>query len=281
VITVKEALQRASFQLREAGITAPRREAEILLAAILEKSRAWLYAHADEILGNAAYLQFRQWVKRRAEGEPYAYLCGEREFMGLPFLVTPAVLIPRPETEILVEAVAEELRECPNPKLLEIGAGSGAIAVTLATLLPQAEIVAVDISTAALEVAALNAERLRVGKRLRLLPGDLYAPVRGQKFTAVISNPPYIPTKDLTNLTKDVKDYEPQVALDGGPDGLAFYRRLTVELKELAAAPRFLALEVGQGQAASVSALCHHAGYQKIKKIPDLAGIPRVILAKL
>ncbi|NLZ93280.1 MAG: peptide chain release factor N(5)-glutamine methyltransferase [Firmicutes bacterium] len=281
MIKVKEALQRASLQLQGAGITAARREAEILLSAVLKKTRAWLYAHDEEIIESETYVLFQQWVERRAQGEPFAYLCGEREFMGLPFVVTPAVLIPRPETEILVEAVVQELQGWHNVKLLEVGVGSGAIAISLATLLPYARITAVDISPAALAVAAFNSERLQVAERLSFLAGDLYAPVRGQKFTAVISNPPYISAAEYLMLDKSVKNYEPRVALDGGPDGLTFYRRLSAELKQLAAPPQLLALEVGQGQAAAVSTLCREAGYQKIKQIPDLAGIPRVVLAKL
>jgi release factor glutamine methyltransferase len=278
-INIQEALQGASFCLRAAGLEQPRSEAEALLSACLGVSRAWLYAHGDEVISTAMLEKYNAWIKRRAAGEPYAYLAGEKEFMGLSFLVTPAVLIPRPETEILVEAVVAKLRKIENPRILEVGAGSGAIAVSLAVFLPQAEVTAVDISREALAVAAQNAARQNVSDRLRLLEGDLYAPVVGENFTAVVSNPPYIPAADLETLQRDVKDYEPRLALDGGPDGLDFYRRLTGELALLGAPPKLLAFEVGQHQADKVCILCHTAGYKKTRQINDLAGIPRTILA--
>jgi release factor glutamine methyltransferase len=199
--------------------------------------------------------------------------------MGLSFTVTPSVLIPRPETELLVEAVLAELRQEQAPCLLDLGTGSGAIAVSLAVFLPQAQVTAVDLSAAALAVARENARRHQVASRLRFLQGDLYAPVAGEEFTAVISNPPYIPAAEISRLAATVKDYEPLLALDGGPDGLAFYRRLTRELTLLAAPPSLLALEVGAGQAAAVRQLCLQAGCQAVRQLPDLAGIPRVILA--
>ena len=278
-LTVREALQRASFQLRQGQLEQPRREAEALLCAALQQSRAWLYAHGEAVLPAAAAALFDSWVQRRLQGEPYAYICGEREFMGLSFTVTPSVLIPRPETELLVEAVLAELRQEQAPRLLDLGTGSGAIAVSLAVFLPQAQVTAVDLSAAALAVARENARRHQVASRLRFLQGDLYAPVAGEEFTAVISNPPYIPAAEISRLAATVKDYEPLLALDGGPDGLAFYRRLTRELTLLAAPPSLLALEVGAGQAAAVRQLCLQAGCQAVRQLPDLAGIPRVILA--
>ncbi|HZK25044.1 MAG TPA: peptide chain release factor N(5)-glutamine methyltransferase [Oscillospiraceae bacterium] len=280
-LTVKEALQRASFQLQLAKLAEPRRESEVLLCAVLQQTRAWLYAHGEAEIPPAAADLFGQWLQRRSKGEPYAYLCGEKEFMGLPFTVTPSVLIPRPETEVLVETVLGELKKVKQPHLLELGTGSGAIAVSLAIYLPQATITAVDISAAALAVARSNAERHQVGSRLRFLLGDLYAPVAHEEYTAVVSNPPYVPSADILRLADTVKAYEPRLALDGGTDGLNFYRRLTAELTMLSAAPPLLAMEVGLGQAAAVAELCHSAGYGQVAQIADLAGIPRVILAKL
>jgi len=278
--TIKEALRRASFYLQQAGCENPGGEAEALLTASLGVTRAWLYAHGEEKTEAAALKHYFAWVARRATGEPYAYLVGEKEFMSLSFLVTPAVLIPRPETELLVETAVRELEAGKNLRILEVGTGSGAVAVSLAVLLPQSEVAAVDLSPAALIVAAQNAARHNVTNRIRFLAGDLYAPVSGESFDAIVSNPPYISSADIEALKRDVKDFEPRLALSGGPDGLNFYRRLTAELAVLSAPPAVLLFEVGYRQAEAVAGLCHIAGYKNISRFNDLAGISRVISAK-
>lgn len=279
-ITIKEALQRASFLLKDAGFAEPRREAVALLAACLEKPLVYLYAHDGETIGSEASTNYFQCILRRAQGEPYAYLTGEREFMAVPFFVTPAVLIPRPETEFLVQVVAKELAGVSTPRILEIGVGSGAVAITLAQLLPDAQITAVDLSAAALAVASRNTERHHLEHRIRLLCGDLYAPVSGEAFDAVVSNPPYIPASEIPCLPRDVKNYEPHLALDGGPDGLSLYRRLTTELHILAQTPTLIAFEIGAGQAQAVIRLLQAANYKNTRQVPDLAGIPRILLAQ-
>jgi len=279
-MTVSEALQRASLLLKEAGLREPRREAAALLCAALRKPPAWVYAHGEEVLDSATAALFFAWIERRRHREPYAYLTGEREFIGLPFTVTPAVLIPRPETEVLATVAVAALQNHPSPRILEVGTGSGVIACVLALQLPRAKIFAVDISREALAVAACNANRHGVTGRICFLQGDLYAPVAGEKFSAVISNPPYIPTGEIGSLEPDVRDYEPPPALDGGPDGLHFYRRLTAELPQLGCMPQFFCLEVGCGQAEAVAGLCRATGYTRIDIYPDLAGIPRVVTAR-
>jgi release factor glutamine methyltransferase len=202
--------------------------------------------------------------------------------MGLPFSVTPACLIPRPETELLVEAVVAELAAFSAPEILEVGTGSGAVAVALAVLVPDARITATDISVPALSVAAGNAARHGVRERITFLSGDLYGPLaaRISCFAALVSNPPYIPSAELAKLSCDISCYEPLSALDGGADGLHYYRRLTGELPALSCKPAFLALEVGQGQAGAVSTLCRGAGYEDLLLLKDLAGIERVVLAR-
>ncbi len=281
-ITIKEALRGASYALREAGVYAPRREAELLLAARLGRPLVYLYAKDEEPLDRETAAGYHDWITRRCAGEPYAYLCGEREFMGLLFQVSPACLIPRPETEHLVEAVAAELAGVSAAEILEIGTGSGAIAVALAVLLPSARITATDVSAPALTVAAGNAARHGVSEKVTFLPGDLYEPLAGNEvcFTAIVSNPPYIPSAELAALSRDIVNFEPLTALDGGADGLYYYRRLTGELPVLSAKPAVLAFEVGQGQAGEVSALCRQAGYQEVRLLKDLAGIERVVLAR-
>lgn len=280
-LTIEEALRRASFSLRAADIDSPRREAEALLCASLRRPLSYLYAHPDDMLSKEESDLFMSWAERRAAGEPFAYLCGEREFMGLIFYTAPGALIPRPETEILVEAVADSLKTACRPHILEVGTGSGAIAVSLAVLLPDARVTACDISPAALAVAARNTARHRVGDRVRLLSGDLYAPVEGEKtfFTAVVSNPPYVSSLEMPGLPATVRGFEPALALDGGYDGLDYYRRLTAEIGSLTHRPDLLAFEVGKGQAATVAGLCVAAGYENTCRIHDLAGIERVVTA--
>lgn len=280
-VTIKEALQRASFLLRQAGVETPRREAEALLCAGTGHTLAHIYAHGEEMLTDEILTRYYGWITRRCGQEPFAYICGEREFMGLPFRVTPDVLIPRPETEFLVEATVAALAAYSHPHILEVGTGSGAVAVMLAALLPNAQITSIDTSLPALAVAASNAARHNVADRVRLLAGDLYAPVAAVKtpFTAVVSNPPYIPTAEIDGLAPCVREHEPLQALDGGPDGLTFYRRLTQELVILPRLPDILAFEVGAGQAPSVTHLCHTAGYEKTHQVKDLAGIERIVIA--
>ncbi|MBT9143139.1 MAG: Release factor glutamine methyltransferase [Dehalococcoidia bacterium] len=278
--TIKEALRRASFCLKQAGYGNHSGEAEALLIASLGVTRAWLYAHGEEKPEAAELRHYFAWVARRIAGEPYAYLVGEKEFMSLSFLVTPVVLIPRPETELLVETAVREFAGRENLRILDVGTGSGAVAISIAVLLPKSEVVAVDISPAVLNVATQNAARHNVTDRVRFLAGDLYAPVSRERFDAVVSNPPYISSTDIETLQRDVKVYEPHLALNGGPDGLDFYRRLTAELDALAALPVLLLFEVGYGQAEAVADLCCAAGYKNISRLNDLAGIPRIVLAK-
>lgn len=277
--TIKEALRRASLRLKEAGVDNPHAEAQLLLCHCLGCSRAYLYAHDEELLPDDIWNAYLELVKRRAAGEPYAYLTGQKEFMGLAMTVSPAVLIPRPETETLVESVLKVLpRELPL-RILDVGTGSGAIAVSLAVFLPRAEIFAADKDPRALQIAAENAARHKVADRVFLFQGDLYEPVTGQAFDAVVSNPPYVDARGMRELPDTVRLYEPRGALYGGEDGLCFYRRLTGELSRLARPPHLLAFEVGSGQAEEVASLCRTAGYDDICIIPDLAGKGRIVLA--
>lgn len=200
--------------------------------------------------------------------------------MGLRFSVTPDVLIPRPDTEILVEAALGRLEKLSAPRLLDIGVGSGAILLSLLAKLPEATGVAVDISPEALEVARRNAEALGVAQRVVFRCGDLYAPVAGETFDAVLSNPPYIPEADLAALAPEVRK-EPRGALAAGRDGLDFYRRLTARGAEFVRADGFLALEIGVFQAAAVAALAEGMqGFGKAEVLKDYGGIERVVLAR-
>jgi release factor glutamine methyltransferase len=258
------------------GVDAPRLTGELLLAHALRCDRVRLYLDFDKPLGEPELAAFRELVKRRADGEPTAYLVGKREFYGRPFRVTPAVLVPRPETELLVEAALAALPE--GGSALDLCTGSGAIGVSLALERKGARVVATDLSAEALAVARENAAAL--GATLELLEGDLFAPLpAGQRFDAIVSNPPYVPTGELVGLSREVRR-EPAMALDGGPDGLALLRRI------VAGAPRWLApggtllLEMHESHAEPLPALCREAGFANAEARKDLAGLWRYVVAR-
>lgn len=262
----------------EKGVENPRLDAEVLLSHILERERIQLYVNFDQPLQAHELTAYREAVKKRVARMPVAYITGCKEFMGLEFCVTPAVLIPRPDTEILVEAVLEKLHGFEQPALLDLGTGSGAIIVSLLANLPTAAGVAVDISDQALVIAQNNAEKNQVASRLTFCQGDLYQPVTGQTFDAIISNPPYIPDQDIHELTQEVKQ-EPRLALAGGLDGLDFYRRIVRDAAHYLNAGGFLALEVGIHQAQAVAALAEPVEQLAFAGIiKDYGGIERVVL---
>jgi len=262
----------------EKGVENPRLDAEVLLSHILKVDRLYLYVHFDQPLEERELTNFREAVKKRAARLPVAYITGSKEFMGLDFQVTPAVLIPRPDTEILVETALGRLASKEEPHILDIGTGSGAICISVLSTLQSAKGVAVDISPMALEVAKSNAARHSVEERLTFYLGDLFAPVEGQLFTAILSNPPYIPQADIGDLTAEVKQ-EPSLALVGGVDGLDFYRRIIREGKKYLAAGGFIAMEVGIGQASQVAELAEATGFYKVSEIvKDYGGIERVVV---
>ena len=217
-------------------------------------------------------------VERRCAGEPIQYIIGETEFYGLPFHVTRDVLIPRPETEHLVEKVLSLAVRFPATRIVDVGTGSGAIAVTLAHKLPQARITAVDLSARALAVAEGNAKRN--GVDLRFLEGDLLAPVAEERFDIVVSNPPYVAATDRDTLSVEVREYEPALALFAGDDGLEIYRRLIPAAFAVLVPGGFLLLEIGFGQSPIIAALIASAGFAQIEFTPDLQGIPRVACAR-
>jgi len=259
------------------GVDNPRLDAEILLSHILGKDRLYLYVNFDQPLEQAELAAFRELVRQRARRVPVAYITGRKEFMGLNFTVTPAVLIPRPDTEILVEAVLSRLRTVDNPEVVDIGTGSGAIIISILKNRPTAGGMAVDISDSALAVAAANARQHQVSGRLSLVRGDLLAPAKGRKFDAIVSNPPYIPDRDIAGLPPEV-GCEPRLALAGGIDGLNFYRRIISVGAEYLRAGGFIALEVGAGQAAAVAGLAGRSLLTVEEIIKDYAGIDRVVV---
>jgi release factor glutamine methyltransferase len=262
-----------------------RRDAEALLLHALRTSvrgaaRAWLIAHDDEAVAPDVAAGMDGLVKRRFAGEPMQYIIGEAEFYGLPFRVNRDVLIPRPETEHLVEKTIALAREFARPRIVDVGTGSGAIAIALARNLTDAQIVATDISAAALAVARENAERNGVAERVRLVEGDLFAPVAGEQFDFVVANPPYVAGRDRDSLSVEVREYEPSQALFAGEDGLAIYRRLIPAAFALLVPSGFVALEIGYGQELAVGALLAESRFTQIEFTADLQGIPRVASAR-
>jgi release factor glutamine methyltransferase len=257
-----------------------RQDAEMLLLQVLGKNKAWLIAHPEKKLTDAETTRFMEMLERRHRGEPMQYIFGEAEFYRMPFLVTPDVLIPRPETEHLVEKVNGLGSVFRKPRLVDVGTGSGAIAIAFAHDWSHAAVTAIDASEAALDVAHRNAERLGFANKIRFLQGDLLSPVAGEQFDIVVSNPPYVPEVDRPTLSVEVRDYEPGLALFAGNDGLEIYRRLIPQSFACLVSGGFIALEIGYGQSAAIADLLGATGFQNIEFTPDLQGIPRVALAQ-
>lgn len=264
-------------------------EVQVLAAQVLQKDKLYLLTHPDREVTEDEEARIRLYVDKRKDGIPLQYLTRRQEFMGLDFEVNPHVLIPRPDTETLVEAVIKDFEDCEKPEIIDIGTGSGAIAVSLAYYLPRARIYAVDISEEALETARKNAKSHGVDGRIDFLQGSLFEPLPQplKKFDAVVSNPPYIPTGDIEGLQTEVSVHEPRAALDGGPDGLCFYRLIAEKAPLYLKPSGGLYFEVGHDQALQVENLMKQvksrgeSWYNDILRIKDLAGIERVVKAFL
>jgi len=262
-----------------------RRDAEALLLQVLRQNApdtnlAWLLAHLDEAHAPDAVSVLRALIVRRRAGEPIQHITGVVEFYGLNFLVNRDVLIPRPETELLVEKAIALAADFKHPRFVDVGCGSGAIAVTLAAKLPAAQMTATEISAPALAVARENAERNGVGRTIHFLEGDLLAPVAGEQFDIVVSNPPYVPEGDRETLSVEVRDYEPAQALFAGEDGLAIYRRLIPAALVALVPGGFLVLEIGYGQREPIRALLADSGFTEFEFTADLQGIARLASAR-
>lgn len=277
--TIGRILKWTEQYFKGKGIESPRLDAEVLLSHILGRERIYLYVHFDEPLEPAELARYREAIKQRVQRVPVAYIIGEKEFMGLTFKVTADTLVPRPDTEILVQAAVERLRaRGETPRFADIGTGSGAICLSILHFLPKAQADTVDISPAARAVAEENAAALEVADRVTFHTGDLLAPLAGQCYDAILSNPPYIPDGDIAALAPEVRLKEPRTALAGGKDGLDFYRRLTADAPAHLKDGGFLAVEVGIHQAAPVAALAVPA-FSRTEILKDYAGIERVVIA--
>lgn len=279
--TVGRLLTWTADFLKKKGSESPRLDAEVLLAHVLEWHRVQLYTQFEEEVGERARTRYRELVKKRSEGEPVAYLVGRKEFFSLPFTVSSSVLIPRPDTETLVVEALERLKGCETPRVVDVGTGSGCIALAIAKRSESTSMIAIDLSPEALQVARSNAESLGVSDRVRFLEGDLLGPVAtAEPFDAIVANPPYIPTGDIAGLEPGVRDFEPHLALDGGADGLRVVARLISEAASLLVPGGHLILEIGSAQEAPVRALIVAQGkFSLAPTIRDAANHPRVLRA--
>jgi len=280
--TVLELINWSKDYLEQKGFENARLEVELLLSHSLGMPRVELYVQFERLMSAAELAEFKAFFKRRLEGEPVQYITGKAAFMLGEFEVGPAVLIPRPETEALTEVVLRFLSEQPvdAPVVADIGTGSGVIAVTVAMKMPRAAVYATDVSGEALELAARNAEKAEVAERVTFLEGETLQPLHGNGLaggvTAVVSNPPYIPTGDLAGLPDEVREFEPRAALDGGEDGLDCIRVLVQDGPDVLAVGGFMALEVGDGQAETVAGLMRER-LQDVEIHKDYAGRDRIV----
>jgi release factor glutamine methyltransferase len=285
--TIQSLLRKSVAFFEEKGVDEAKRTAELLLAHALGAKRIDLYVRFEQPLREDELERFRTSVRRRLAGEPVQYILGQTEFYGLPFHVSPGVLIPRPETEHLVEAAVDFLRpvaarmlpEGRAPRVLDIGTGSGCIAIAVARHVPGARIVAVDVSAAALEVARANASLNAVDEAIEFIEGDVLADERAVfrgPYDLVLSNPPYIAAAEMSALQREVRDHEPHTALTDNGDGLTFYRRIALLLRAMCAGGGGCFLEIGYGQHDAVRDIFVAAGFLPPTFISDYASIPRV-----
>jgi release factor glutamine methyltransferase len=280
---LKKAVDSA-YQLFIANdVPSPRLNAELLIMFVLGRERAYLYAHPERELTPDEQTRYDEVIRERARGCPTQYITGHQEFWGLDLLVSPAVLIPRPETEHVVETVLELAKEYPfagpgRLRMVDVGTGSGCIALALASELPHAEIQACDISDEALEIARINAARLALGGKVLFRKSDLLTVYDGEEFDFVISNPPYVGEADADKVQKQVREFEPRIAVFSGGEGLDIYRRLIPQVRTALRPGGWFVAEMGYSEEANVRDLL--AGWADIQVTPDLQGIPRVIAAK-
>ena len=277
-MNIAEALREASRILQGADVPEARREAGSLLSFIVGKDRTFLIGHAEDSLDQSSLDRFREAVERRAAGEPLQYITGGQDFFGREFRVTPDVLIPRPETELLVEAALEVVGDAPL--ICDVGTGSGCIAVTLLCEIVMARAVALDKSPAALKIAKFNAEKLSVADRAVFAVSDCFESLdsREYQFDLIASNPPYVPAEVVPELQREIRDHEPFVALSPGPDGLSMIRRLLIEAPAFLKQNGYLIMEIGFDQGEKVRSLIDADVWRLLELRPDLQGIPRILV---
>jgi len=283
--TCLEILNQAVEELRSKEIDRPRTNAELLLGVVLDVKKVDLYLNPDRTLTSQQVKKFKQFVRERISGKPLQYVIGTTEFFGLEFDVNESVLIPRPETETLVETVVEHLKNTSQPKIIDLGTGSGAIAIALAKNLENCFVFASDISSDALKVANENAKRHEVEDQIEFVCGDLFEPLKNKNLEGtidcVVSNPPYVSMEEFDNLPKEVKNYEPIVALKTDEEGMSFHRKIVGNSLDFLKQNGILALEVGLGQATKVAGLIRsQKEFENTEIKEDLGGIERIVIAR-
>lgn len=279
-MTILEVIQRSAQFLEKKGVESPRLQGELLLAHALRMPRMNLYLNYGRGLSDAETEAFRALVRRRGAREPLQYIVGSTSFCGLEIGVTPSVLIPRPETEMLAELAWTFLKGLPDGRALDLCTGSGCLAIALAAKAPAARICATDISPDAVAVARQNAERCKVAERIEFRAGDGFAAVNSQdKFNLIVSNPPYIPSAAIAGLEAEVREFEPRMALDGGEDGLDFYRRIAAEAPAFLSPGGRLMVEVEEDGAEATRALFEEAGWPSPALEKDHNGKARILIA--
>jgi release factor glutamine methyltransferase len=280
--SIKRVLAWATDDFKRRGNQSARLDAELLLGEALGFDRIQLIVQAERPLAEAELSRYRELIKRRRVGEPIAYILGRREFFALPMVVDRRVLIPRPDTEILVEnALSGTQAQHLYGRMLDLCTGSGCVAIAFAKARPTWRVTAVDISKDAASVARENVRRAGVVHNLAVLEGDLFAALpEGARFELITANPPYIPSADIAELAADIRDFEPRLALDGGADGLHITRRIIAEAPQYLSPGGLLALEGGYDQAPAVAELLAGAGFADITRARDLAGIERVVTGR-
>ena len=281
MVSIGESLNDAERILAESGVAEPRRESILLLARALQRDKTFLYTYPERELSDSEESLFDSFLRRRSAREPFQYITGVQEFYGLEFEVTPEVLIPRPETEMVVEEAVKILGSNDAPSFCEIGIGSGCIAISTLHQIKSATAIGLDVSAAALQVAQRNSIKHGIAERLTLIESDVFASLETRFFDAIVSNPPYVPLKDIDGLQSEVRDFEPHLALTDGANGLSIVRRI------IDGAPKFLRrqgsllLEIGFDQSEIVAQMFAADVWQTPEFLPDLQGIPRLVHSRL
>lgn len=280
-MNISETLNKATEFLSKSEIAEPRREANSLLAFVLGKDKTFLIAHSEYELSKNESANFQTLLNRRSNREPLQYIRGTQEFFGLNFVVTPDVLIPRPETELLVEAAIEILRAKEDPRFCEIGTGSGCISVSILHEIKNATAIGADISEKALKITKLNAEENSVSERLNLIKSDVYENIEDEKFDLIVSNPPYISIEDFQSLQSEVKNFEPKNALTDEGNGLSIIEKIISDAPQFLKSKCFLLIEIGHDQSEMVEKMFDSQIWRSVDFLRDLQGIRRTVKAHL
>lgn len=288
--TIKSVLQSAAGIFRESGSQSPILDAELLLLHAyrlndIEMNKIKLITNCNDVVPQDIYSLYADFIEQRAQGKPVQYITGVQEFMGLELGISPEVLIPRGDTEIIVERLLELTDKNSSLRIVDMCTGSGAIAVSLAHLLPNSRVTAVDISDAALECCRKNIEKLELQDRVEALKSNLFENLTSEAFInnidMIVSNPPYIPTRDISELSVNVREYEPKLALDGGSDGLDFYRKISKQAPRYLKSGGILAFEIGYNQGQDVMNIIKESGsWYDLECCKDLAGLDRCVIAR-